>query len=170
MKTTMRIRPKTLWRVPVLCTLGSWISYYLTIYLGGFFFVVKTVRADGVTEVSADRLRVNLFHGVIFLAVLLCGWLLVRSMSRAEIAVSAGILTAVYLALDLVQLYGPGFPVEVSLFLAEFRELGGVVGSWLLQLTGNFTLSVLLADFYPFLFVFFGRRKIPAEDAWLWDA
>ena len=53
----MKLRLNTLWRVPVFCFVFSWISYYLTIYIGGFFFTVKTIGADGITELSADPVR-----------------------------------------------------------------------------------------------------------------
>ena len=53
----MKLRFNTLWRVPVFCIVFSWISCYLTFYIGGFFFTAKTVGAGGITQVSADPLR-----------------------------------------------------------------------------------------------------------------
>ena len=101
----MKMRLRTLWRVPVYCLIASWISFYATVYLARFFFVVKSVGADGVTNVSADPVRSTIFHAVLFLAVLLIGGLWAfRSMTRAEIAVSAAIMTAVYLSVVLFQL------------------------------------------------------------------
>ena len=88
----MTIRPQTLWRVPVFCAVASAVSFFLTVYLGRFFFVVETTGADGVPVISADPLRSALFNGVLFVLVLLAGGLLVfRSMTRREIAASAAI-------------------------------------------------------------------------------
>ena len=50
----MKIRGNTLWRVPVFCILASVVCYYLTIYLGGMFYAVKTVDADGTIQASID--------------------------------------------------------------------------------------------------------------------
>ena len=52
----MKLRPGTLWRVPVFCIIASWLSYYITIY-GGFLYVVRTTGADGAVEFSVDPLR-----------------------------------------------------------------------------------------------------------------
>ena len=89
----MTVRAKTLWRVPVFCTIASWLTYYITIYLGGFFFTVRTQGVDGTVEVSADPVRSAVFTGVLFLAILLAGGLWAfRSMTRREIAASAALL------------------------------------------------------------------------------
>ena len=86
----MKLRFNTLWRVPVFCIVFSWTSYYLTVYIGGFFFTVQTVGANGITEVSADPLRSAIFNGFLFLSVLLLGGLWAfRSMTRTEIALAA---------------------------------------------------------------------------------
>ena len=85
----MKLRPGTLWRVPVFCIIASWLSYYITIN-GGFLYVVRTTGADGAVEVSVDPLRSTLFQGVLFLAILLLGGLWAfRSMTKLEIAASA---------------------------------------------------------------------------------
>ena len=65
----MKVRIQTLWKVPVFCMVASWISFSITVYLGGFFFGVKTVDADGVTIVSTDPVRSVIFHTVIFLII-----------------------------------------------------------------------------------------------------
>ena len=158
----MNIRLKTLWRVPVFCTAASWISFYLTVYLGGFFFVVKTTGIDGVTEVSADPIRSAIFNGALFLGILLLGGLWAfRSMTKAELAVSAAILSAIYLALTLMQLYLPNFPLSLSFKLATIQNWPGTLSSFLLMLPDRLNLSVLLASLAPFLFVPFGKRAVP---------
>lgn len=80
---------KNLWRVPVLCLAGSWIGYYLTMYLGRFFFVVKTVGEDGIPVFSADPIRSSIFNWVLFFLILIVGgvWFL-RGMTKKEIAPS----------------------------------------------------------------------------------
>ena len=157
----MKIRINTLWRVPVFCLISSWVSFYLTVYLGRFFFVVKTVGVDGVTEVSADPLRSAIFNGGLFLIVLLLGGLWAfRTMTRAEIAVSAAIISAIYLALTLMQLYLPNFPASINIKLATLQNWKSILGSGLLKITGRLNLSVLLENLAPFLFVLFGKKTI----------
>lgn len=157
----MNMRFNTLWRVPIFCTVASWISFYLTAYLGRYFFVVKTVGVDGVTEVSADPLRSAIFNGGLFLIVLLLGGLWAfHSMTKVEIAVSSAILFAIYLALILMQPYLSNFPVSLSAKLAAFQNWRGIFSSFILRLTNHFNFSVLLSTLTPFLFVPFGRKSV----------
>ena len=154
----MKLRPGTLWRVPVFCIIASWLSYYITIY-GGFFYVVRTTGADGAVEVSVDPLRSTLFQGVLFLAILLLGGLWAfRSMTKLEIAASAALISAVYLVVLLLQLYLPGFPPALSVWLAPFQNWKGILSSLLLRFI-NFHLALAASAFAPFLFVPFGRRQ-----------
>lgn len=156
----MNVRIKTLWKVPVYCAVSSWISFYITVYLGGFFFTVKTVGADGVTQVSVDPVRSLIFNIVLFLVVLLVGglWVL-RSMTKKEIAVSAGIASAIYLLIVLAQLYVPDFAISFLLALAYVQNWKGIISSCLIRLTDNVTLSAILSCFAPMLFVFFGKKS-----------
>lgn len=155
----MKIRIQTLWKVPVFCMVASWISFYLTVYIGGFFFTVKTVDADGVTQVSADPVRSAIFHTALFLIVLLVGGLWVfRSMSKAEVTVSAGIASGIYLLIVLAQLYISNFPLSMSVTLAYIQNWTGTLSSFLLKLTDNLALSVILSSFAPLLFIPFGRK------------
>ena len=154
----MKLRPRTLWRVPVFCIIASWLSYYITIY-GGFFYVVRTTGADGAVEVSVDPLRSMLFQGVLFLAILLLGGLWAfRSMTKLEIAASAALISALYLVVILLQLYLPGFPPALSVWLAPFQNWKGILSSLLLRFI-NFHLALAASAFAPFLFVPFGRRQ-----------
>ena len=155
----MNVRIRTLWKVPVYCVVASWISFYLTVYLGGFFFTVKTVGADGVTQVSADPIRSAIFNMALFLIVLLIGGLWAFcSMSKAEIAVSSAIASGIFLLIVLAQLYIPSFPISLSIRLAYIQNWTGTVSSFLLKLTDNLTVSVILSSFSPMLFILFGRK------------
>ena len=154
----MKLRPGTLWRVPVFCIIASWLSYYITIY-GGFLYMVRTTGADGAVEVSVDPLRSTLFQGVLFLAILLLGGLWAfRSMTKLEIAASAALISALYLVVILLQLYLPGFPPALSVWLAPFQNWKGILSSLLLRFM-NFHLALAASAFAPFLFVPFGRRQ-----------
>ena len=154
----MKLRPRTLWRVPVFCIIASWLSYYITIY-GGFLYMVRTIGSDGAVEVSVDPLRSTLFQGVLFLAILLLGGLWAfRSMTKLEIAASAALISAVYLVVILLQLYLPGFPPALSVWLAPFQNWKGILSSLLLRFM-NFHLALAASAFAPFLFVPFGRRQ-----------
>ena len=155
----MKVRIQTLWKVPVYCAAASWISFHLTVYLGGFFFTVKTVGADGITQVSADPIRSAIFNMTLFLIVLLIGGLWAfRSMSKAEIAVSSAIASGIFLLIVLAQLYIPSFPISLSIRLAYIQNWTGTVSSFLLKLTDNLTVSVILSSFSPMLFILFGQK------------
>ena len=154
----MNIRLRTLWRVPVFCLAAGWLSFYVTLFLGRFFFAVQTEGSGGALELSVDPFRSALFHGVLFLLLLFAGgFLLFRSMSRTEIAVSAALISAFYLILLLLQLYWPGFPPSVSLHLVPFQNWTADLAACLTELTGQSLLSTFLSAFSPFLFVPFGR-------------
>lgn len=156
----MGIRLRTLWRVPVFCAAAGWVCWYLTIGLGSRFFVVEAPGADGVPVVSVDPVRTAIWSAALFLAVLLLGGLLAfRTMTRTEIAASAGIFSALCLVLTLAELCLSGFPAELGFRLAPFREWITQLASILGQLTGWYTVSTLLAPLAPLLFIPFGRAR-----------
>ena len=156
----MKVRIQTLWKVPVYCAAASWVSFYLTVYLGRYFFIVKTVGADGMTQISIDPFRSAIFYAACFLIVLLVGGLWVfRSMSKAEIRISAGITAGIYLIIVLAQLYIPNFPPSLSMPLAYIQNWTGMLSSFLMELTDNVTISVILSSFAPLLFIPFGRKS-----------
>ena len=155
----MKVRVRTLWKVPVYCMIASWVSFYLTVYLGGFFYTVQTVGADGIIEVSADPVRSAIFNTVLFLMVLLVGGLWAfRSMTKKEIALSAGIAAGIYLLIVLAQIYVQNFPLSWSVKLAYIQTWTSVPSSYLLKLTDNLTLSSIVSAFAPLLFIPFGRK------------
>lgn len=131
----------------------------MTVYLGSAFFVVRTVGADGGANVSADPVRSAIFDAVLFLIVLALGGLWAfRSMTRAEIAASAGIISTVYLAVTVLALAVPTFPVP---FVVQMGMLfNGAVSSWLLRLTDHLAFSTIAACFAPLLFIPFGRKAV----------
>lgn len=156
----MKIRVQTLWKVPVYCMFASWLSFYITVYLGGRFFTVRTVGADGVTQLSVDPVRSLVFELVLFLLVLLVGGLWAfRSMEKAELAVSSAIASGIYLLLVLAQLHVPNFPLSLSVTLAYIQNWTGTLASFILKLTSNLKLSVILSSFAPLLFIPFGRKN-----------
>ena len=156
----MKLRVNTLWRVPVFYLCASWISFYLTVYLGQFIFVVKSTGADSVIEVSTDPVRRDIFHCVLLLAVLLLGGLWAfRGMTKLEIFLSAAILVATYVVINLLQI-SFDVPGSLSFTLAKFQNLNGTISSLLLRFTDQLELSVLISDLTPFLFVLFGKRSL----------
>lgn len=156
----MKLRMQTMWKVPVYCAAASWVSFYLTAYLGGFFFTVQTVGADGTIQLSADPVRSAIFNTLLFLIVLLVGGLWAfRSMTKKEIAVSAAIAAGIYLLIILVQLYVPNFPLSWSINLAYIRTWTSVPSSYLLKLTNNLPVSAILSAFAPLLFIPFGQKE-----------
>ena len=155
----MSIRKCTLWRVPAICVLGSLASYYVTVYFGGHFFTASSVAPDGSIILSADPVRSAIWNTALFLAVVLGGIRFLRGMTRKEIAVSAGLITALYLAVVLAQLYFPGLPQFWGFTLSPFQNWTGTFASLFQKLTGNFTFSVIAGNFAPLLFIPFGRKE-----------
>lgn len=155
------MRVRTLWRVPVFCLLASLLSYWLTVFAGPLFYVNRVANADGSIEVSVDPLRGTLFKIALFLLVLLLGGLWAfRSMTRREIACSATLLILPMLAIVLAQLWVPGFPLKVSVFLSPFYNWSGSLSSLLMQCFLPLPAATIIAQFAPLLFVPFGRRQV----------
>lgn len=155
----MKVRIQTLWKIPVFCMVSGLICFYLTVYLGRFFFAVKTVAEDGSIQVSSDPVRAAIFHAVLFLLVLFVGGFWIgRSMTKAEAAISAGIASGICLLSVVIQLTVPDFPPSLSVLLAYMQEWKSILSSFLMRLTDNFVLSVIVSSFAPLLFIPFGRK------------
>ena len=154
---------KNLWRVPVLCLAGSWVGFYLSVYMQRFFFLLKTVGEDGNMIVSADPVRSLIFSLVLFFLILVIGGLfLLRGMTKKEIALSAAIISGVYLILTVVQINFQLYfgNINGNALLSIFQTWPNTLTKILCQITGNATiLFTFLCCFSPFLFVFFGKSK-----------
>ena len=164
----MNIRLNTLWRVPVFCLAAGWVTFYITIYMN-WFYIVKTTEPDGTIDVSIDPVRSTLLDAALFVLVLLIGGLwLFRSMTKAEIAVSAAIAAAFYLIVTIAELIVPNcffnISPSLSITLMELQEWRTIISSFLWKLTNQAEISAMLSCFAPFLFVPFGRKALkPAE-------
>ena len=160
----MKLRIRTLWKVPVYCIIAGWISFYVTVYLGGFFFAEQTVDAEGVIHLSADPVRSAIFSTVLFLLVLFAGGLWAfRSMTKKEIAVSAAIMCVIYLLIDLAQIMAPNF--STSFIFAYIQNWTSTPASFLFSLTDNLPVSAILSSFSPLLFIPFGKKTEKGDDA-----
>lgn len=154
---------KNLWRVPVLCLAGSWIGFYLTVYMERFFFLVKNQGQNGIPEIYVDPVRSLIFNLVLFFLILFVGgiWFL-RGMTKKEIALSAAITSGIYLVITVLQISVPMYfgNINGNMILAIFQNWPNTLISTLYRITDNFTiLFTFLSCFSPFLFVFFGKRK-----------
>lgn len=154
----MKLQAKNLWKVPVYCAVASWISYYITVYLGQIFLVVREIGEDGVISVSVDLLRLAIFNGALFLIVLLIGGLWVfRNMSKQEIIASSVIASVIYLLIALGQLMMKGLPF--SLILTYTQNWISIPNSFIYSLTDNLVISAIISSFSPLLFIPFGRKR-----------
>lgn len=154
----MKIRRRTLWRVPVYCVIASVLSYYLTVALGFLYIDTDTsIGAEGSIEAVINPVKSAVLNGSLFLAVLLLGgfWFF-RSMTKKEIAVSAAILSAIYLVLFIWELwFATPFPVWMAMI--QMQDWISHLGSLLATLICPCFPYALLSCFTPFLFVPFGR-------------
>lgn len=156
----MKIRGNTLWRVPVFCMLASVVCYCLTIYLGGMFYAVKTVEADGTIQACIDPFRAMIFELVLFVAALLAGgFLIVRSMNRAEIAVSATIAVVLCLVLRGVIYVASQFAPVAVVWLLPLLEWSSELNTVLVRLIRHSGATYGISLLAPFLLVFFGKGK-----------
>lgn len=152
---TMKLRANTLWKVPVFCIVCGFVCMFLTIYIGGYFFREKTVMEDGITKISINATRSAIWSGFLFVAGLLAGGLWAfRSMTKAEIAVSAAIITAAYFLLYALQLAG------ISMLYMGFTSWITNLYTVLHQLTKQAQLSQWLSCLSPLLFIPFGRKTV----------
>ena len=62
----MHIRLRTLWRVPVFCLISSYVSFYVTVYLGSAFFVVRTMGPTALPMCLPTRSGVQSLTGHCF--------------------------------------------------------------------------------------------------------
>ena len=155
----MHVRVNTLWRVPVFYLCASWISFYLTVYLG-FLYLVKTTGADGVTEVSVDPVRQAVFNVVLLIVFLLLGGLWAcRGMTKLEIFFSAIIVFVPFLIINRFP-FQMEIPMSLRVIFDKLNYLSNLVCSPLVLLTDNFSFSVLISDFTPFLYIPFGRKLL----------
>jgi len=150
----MKIRPKQLWKVPVFCIVCGFVCLFLTLSIGGFFFREKTVMEDGITKLSINGTRSAIWSGFLFAAGLLAGGLWAfRSMTKAELALSAAIITAVYCVLYAMHL--PGVSTLYMGFTGWITNLYTVLH----QLTKQSDLSQWLSCLAPLLFIPFGKKS-----------
>ncbi len=85
----MKLRRKTLWRLPVFCLVASVACRFITIL--GLDWLFTSHLADG--SFVTDGSGTGILYGVEFVLTLLLGGLLVcRRMTRREVAASAAIL------------------------------------------------------------------------------
>lgn len=159
----MRLRKRSLMAVPVYCAVSSWISFYLTVYIGAHFYVVKSFDASGVTRVEIDPVRAVILNAALFLLVLIVGGLLFRRMTRTELALSAGIAAAIYLLIVVCQMLLPNFPLGLGVALAYVQNWTGTLASFLMKLGFGLNLSAILSSFAPLLFIPFGKKEIDYE-------
>lgn len=158
----MKVRKQTLWRVPAYCLIASWLSFYVTVYLGDAFFMVRTIGEVGLLATNVNIVRYVLFNSALFLIVLLLGGLWAfRSMTRVEIAVSAGIMTVVYLIVLGIQLSLPQFPTSATFIIAIFQTWPGILSHLLALVTGPHVLLAVTCFLAPLLFIPFGRKQVP---------
>ncbi len=155
----MHVRAHTLYKVPVYCAAAGWLSFQATVHLGRFFLVVTP--AGETTQIAVDPVRSAIFNGALFMLVLLLGGLWAfRRMMRAEIAVSSGIASGLYLIVVLLQLFAPGVMAPVSVVAAMLQNWPGTLASFLMQCTGQVAFSAVIASFAPLLFIPFGRKNM----------
>ena len=153
----MKIRGNQLWKVPVFCVLAGIVSYYLTIYLGGRFYVVSS--PDG--GLSIGTVRILIWYGILFLAALLAGWFFLRGMTRRELLCSASLAAALQLLVLLIQHLFPTLILPFGFYLGAIFDWSAFLSQLWFALAGTdaFWVGTLLSLLAPYLFVLFARAR-----------
>jgi len=161
----MNVRLKVLWKVPVFCSLASVITFFITIYSGKFFTIVE-IAEDGTKYGSTDPVRSTIFTIAMVLIVLLAGGLwYFRSMTKAEIALSAAIMSVIYLVIHLMQIPFGVLPGWLGIAIIYSRTWQNDVGSLAYSLVEQNWISIAVGCLAPLLFVPFGKKSATADTA-----
>lgn len=157
----MKVRKATLWRIPVYYLAASAVGFYVLVFLYATFCVKPTVGPDGVANAAVNEVLTTVI-GLAVVAGVLClgGFWLCRKMTRKEVALSAGLLTAVYLLWVGSELLFPGWDATLGI-ATYFMSLNAEVGGLLVRLIGSPMVASLISCFTPMLFVCFGRTTLP---------
>ena len=117
-----------------------------------------SVDAEGAIETMINPVRSAVLEGALFLAVLMVGGFCVfRSMTKKEIAVSAAIMSAIYLVIGIWQIWiTPPFPLWLAIIQVQ---------NWISHLAfvlirlpkASILPCTFLSCFALFLFVLFGK-------------
>ncbi len=160
----MNLRKNTLWRIPVYYLAASTVNFYVLMSLYSGLCIKPTVGADGVATVETNEVLMT-FLGLAVLAAVLClgGLWLCRTMTKMEVAVSAGALTVVYLLWAGSELLFPGWDAALG-FATSFMSLNAEVGGLVMRVIGSPVAASLIGCFTPMLFVCFGRNHLPESE------
>ncbi len=157
----MNIRKKTLWWLPVYYLAASAVGEYLLIFLKAHLAMTRTVDSAGVADVAVNTpLSAAISLAIPAAVLLLGGFTLCRKLTRKEVALSAGILSALSLLLLLSELLFPGWDAQIG-FIYALDAMNIEVAGLLELLLGLPTVAALIGCFTPMLFIPFGRKQLP---------
>ena len=152
----MKVRKNTLWRVVVYVPVASVVYALVSLWLAPLY-QHKVTSPDGMPSMMTNTAVRTLVDVALLLVVFVVGCLLLRSMTRREIAVSALILALIEIACVVLGRAVPGLLVSWPVLLA--REVVRTIAFYIHQLLPSSLLSSLLAAFAPLLFVLVGRKE-----------
>ena len=152
----MEVRKNTLWRVVVYVPVASVVYALVSLWLAPLY-QHKVTGPDGSVSMMTNTAVQFTVDAALLLVVFVVGALLLRSMTRREIAASALILALIEIACVVLGRAVPGLLVSWPVLLA--REVFRTIAFYLHQLLPSSLLSSLLAAFAPLLFVLVGRKE-----------
>lgn len=158
-----------LWTLPLLLLLSGVVSRYLITFGIMRFFIIKTPGADGVIDVSLSPSYQPCSTLLNLLLLIGVGLLLRRLCDRKTILKGAIIMVAYnFLVLALEQLSqksgGAFFSLVWYLYL-PIEAFTQARPSVFLLGDGWVWPSAILSQFYPLLFLLFGRKTLLHEEA-----
>lgn len=154
-------RRSTWWRLPLFGMAAGWLCFYLTVNWFRSFYVIE----QSENQFSMDAARFSLVSGLLFLATLLVGGLLIcRRMTRRQVFLSASVLVALNVVLGIL------FRSSTSDAAGYWMMCGwwsSIVTDLLAKLGLPYWLAAAVRWAAPYLFVFFGKKNrevsVPVE-------
>ena len=154
----MEVRKNTLWRVVVYVPVASVVYALVSMWLAPLY-QHKVTAPDGAVSMMTNTAVQTLVDVALLLVVFVVGALLLRSMTRREIAASALILALIEIAFIVLGRAAPGLTsLLLSWPVLLAREVFSTIAFYIHQLLPSSLLSSLLAAFAPLLFVLVGRK------------
>ncbi len=154
----MKIRKKTLWKVPLFCVAAGMLAFNAAVFLLSRFAIVTL--PDGT--MTSDNTRTLIIYGAIFIVTLMVGGLVVfRDMTRKEIFFSASIMVVVDLTMAWMQwafdlTTGPG--VVFFVYASQRFEWHSIVPLLLFLVNKNLWLGAFVGSLTPYIFIPFGKK------------
>ncbi|WP_304509463.1 hypothetical protein [Anaerotignum sp.] len=148
-----------IWKVPLYCWIAGIIDFHLSLRMLSWTLLRLP---DGT--ITSDNTKSIIVYAIIFMvSFFIGGFVFFRKMTKKEIFYSTSVLTVYGILLALVQKMfhiTSGFAVMWMLHLWQPFEMFSFFSQLLSNLGVNLWVVIFIEIFTPYLFIFFGKKKI----------